>query len=290
MISLGRMVGTSGLLGLALGMLPAASSWAVPQPVLSAQQREALRYRLENSFNEVDLLIRNQKVDRSDIERQRREAEIIQLYERIPFKENLEGLKKELTDTAKTFDIRLVDLKVMARSKAPAPIPKKVYSDSARYELKQEQVADTLQIQAMMEGSASQVKKWVESWPELQVRLVEPVGGYKDFKPAPAGKNGKHWFVNAKTFRFREIQFPKIEARDPIRQLPRWAQEKPQSFAKSEPVLWNLIEKSRTLSPQAQPLYDAKREFLLNAARMEFFMAKTQAQGTPDPASHRHSH
>src|SRR4051812_45198539 len=48
---------------------------AATAPALTPEQRESLRFRLETLFNEADLLIRNQRVDRSDIERQGRDAE-----------------------------------------------------------------------------------------------------------------------------------------------------------------------------------------------------------------------
>src|SRR4051812_142733 len=67
---------------------------------LSDRQRSELRFRIENLFNEVDLLIKNERADRSDLARQEREAKALKVYDRIPFEADLPGLKRQLAETA----------------------------------------------------------------------------------------------------------------------------------------------------------------------------------------------
>jgi hypothetical protein len=254
---------------------------------LGATERDLLRHQLEVQFNEVDLLIKNKNADQNDVDRQLRDFSGLKVFDRIPFEENLAGLKKDLTDSAKDQGLSVDDVQVTSRSANPPAPPKVLYTDGKPYHLSDDQLAQKIYFRATVSGSREGVVKWISSWQEGQLRLVEPEGGYGKLPIAPAKGSSSakpRWVVKAHAFRFRDVKYPELLPRDPIRLLPRWAQMSPSRFSKAEPKLWQIVEDTRALIPDARPMYDKKSEFLLNAARMDFFVKKA----TPPGESHKH--
>ncbi|MBC7692082.1 MAG: hypothetical protein H7222_09950 [Methylotenera sp.] len=245
---------------------------SIPRTSLTSQQRDQLRFRLENNTNELELLVKNQKADGSDLNRQKRDEEALQLYQRIPLKDQLDSLTLQMDQSAKAQQVKLVNLRIIGRSSTAAQkIPAEVITDQ-KFKLTEDQLVEKIFIEAQVQGSAEQVKAWLDSWQENQMRLVEPRGGYGSYPLVALGKS--EWKVLAQAFKFKDIQFPKLKPRDPLEVLPVTAKKNPQDFAKAEPMLWNIVKKSQTLLPQALPLFEAKREFKLNEARMNFFLSK----------------
>jgi len=237
-------------------------------PRLSQAERASLRYKLENLFNEVDLLIRNQRVDEADVLRQEREMEALKVYERIPFTDDLEGLKEQLSESARQSGVKLERLLVLGRSKAKRRIPSSLLTDEPEFRLTPLDVVETLHLQLDARGSESAIQRWTSAWQTEQLRLVEPA------VDAPERQGVDRWQIQARTFRFRNIQFPALRPRPPEQLLPAWARRNSSEFARQEPLLWSFVEKVRALTPAALPLYRNRERFLLNGARMDFFLAK----------------
>jgi hypothetical protein len=241
-------------------------------PNLSPQERENLRYRLEGLYNEVDLLVQNQKVDQSDVRRQEREMAALKVYERIPLRADAPGLKRSLGESAKSYGIRIEAVQLRrSRRPAPAAVPSSVYSD-ARFRLSQDQLVEEIPFRVVFSGDRARARDWVRAWPADQMRLAEPVAGYDNFAVEPAGRG--RWAVEARAFRFRATRFPRLRPRDPAALLPAWARRRPGDFARAEPVLWSFVTRARRRIPLTPSLYAGRSRFLLNDARMSFFLAK----------------
>lgn len=256
---------------------------------LSREEHDRLRYRLETLFNEQDLLVRNEKSDRSDIEHQRREFEVLKVYERIPFQEDLPGLRKSLDESARAAGVKVVSFgkRAAAASKRASRVPDSVYTDQKPpFRLRDEHLVEAIPFRARVEGDEASVKRWIESWPEDQMRLAEPEG--EPLRLAGSEGTGR-WEVRARAFRFREIKFPTLKARDPAQLLPRWAVKDPARFAREEPLLAGLVRKIRAVSPQAKPLYRHREDLILSHQRMSFFVSKAVPEGARrQAAGHAH--
>ena len=83
---------------------------------LTRPERETLRYHLENLYNELDLLMRNQRVDQADLRRQKHDFEELKTFLRIPFEEDLPGLKKNLMESSHLSGVRLFQFQFVGRS------------------------------------------------------------------------------------------------------------------------------------------------------------------------------
>lgn len=239
---------------------------------LKPREREALRYKLESIFNETDLLIQNQTSDKADSRRHDLDARALKVFERIPFEDDLEGLRKQLQESATRFGLKLQDVQFLPRPK-PAPVPSELKTDDPRIRLKGEQVAERIPFRARVSGDRAKVREWIASWQTEVLRLIEPKGGYGQFPIQAASASGQ-WNITAQAFKYRRIEFPKLIPVDPLEVLPKWAKKDPQAFAQAEPKLWSYVARTQELAPQARPLFDAKRDLLLKEARMEFFFQK----------------
>jgi hypothetical protein len=237
---------------------------------LGTEQKEGLRFRLENLFNEVDLIIKNQDVDRSDVRRQNKEMEALRVFERIPFQDDLSGLKKQLEMSAHDKGLKLLGISVISRYGQSATLPKVVFSDDRRFRLTADQVAERINFTVKVEGKKEALLRWMQSWRDGQLRLVEADG-----TPVTELAIRQNWMIRAHAFRFRKIRFPRLQVRDPFSVLPKWARKDPALFSKKEPLLWSFVNRTRRLTPRAQPFYEIRREFLLNQARLDFFFSKT---------------
>ena len=238
---------------------------------LSDFERDRLRYKLETLFNEQDLMVRNQKSDRSDLNRQQREFEVLKVLQRIPFKEEIAGLRSELNASAREKKLKVLSFQPLPRTQRANPqLPDSVYTDQQpRFRLNDQQLVETISFRVTVEGEEGSVKEWIASWPDDQMRLTEAEGAPR---PRKGGKN--RWSIRARAFRFRDIKFPSLKARDPKELLPQWARRDPESFARQEPLLWRLVEKIHAVAPKARPLYRQREDLILNSQRMSFFVSK----------------
>jgi hypothetical protein len=247
-----------------LFLLPSSGFSAVPN--LDPRERDALRSRLEAHFSELDLTVKNHRSEVRDLERQKLEIEQLKVLERIPFEEKIPELKKELAESASSFRVKVSGFQKKGHSSiGTRPVPDKIFSDE-RFRLDPTLTAQEVHFTLTADGDRAAVQKWLASLPTEQMRLVE----LKKLEPL----NNRQFIVRAHAFRFRPIEFPKIEVRDPSVHLPGWAKKNPQAFAESEPLLWSFVTQARELKAQAEPLYATRRQVLLNSARMAFFLSK----------------
>ena len=231
---------------------------------LAAAADGHLTYRLQNVVNEFDLLIKNQRADQADLRRQKREMEILRVFERIPYTSDLGGLRQQLEASARESEIRIVGLEVRGRSRDPGGVPTRVPSDGARFEFSEAQLLEILFLEIRIEGKKDKVSSWIASLLDHQLRLVR--AEQKALKRLPSGR----WVLSAQAFRFRTVVFPTIIPVDP-RQIV--AQAAPQ--VANDPIVKDLIARAMAQRGQVLPLYRGRGEFLLNGARMRLFAEKT---------------
>ena len=239
---------------------------------LTPVERDTLRYHLENLFNEVDLLVKNQRADESDVQRQEREFQGLQVYERIPFQENLTELKSQLAGSASDHGLILERIAITHRSQEGGKVPSSIYTDNSGFHLKPGQVVQTLDVRAVVKAKTpAELENWVHGWKSDVLRLVEPSGTESScYHPLGTGE----YAVSAIAYRFREEKFPTLVPRNPMELLPGWARRDPDSFARNESLLWDFVKKIQALEPKTPPLYRNRERFLLNDARYEFFLKK----------------
>lgn len=262
----------AGLLaGLVLAAAPVQCLGAAT-PRLSPVERERLRFRLERLFNEADLLIRNSAASRADVARQERDARELRMMERIPFREDLTALRRSLAESAASTGVRLERLRAGPPPPRPAPPPRELGTERARpFRLSPEQVAEELPLRLEVRGERASIERWIARWKDEILRLVEPAGEF----PLERGKKGG-WIVHARAYRFRPgLEFPRLRPPDPLTLLPSWARKDPAAFARLEPELWRLVQKTRAAVPRARTHYKNRRQFLLNDARLSFFLSKS---------------
>src|SRR4051812_49482975 len=92
------------LLALSASFHPAFAS---ASPTLSASERSELRSKLEEQFNELDLLVKNQSTDRKDLEHQNREMTELKVFERIPLEPEIPQLSKALEESASEHHLKV---------------------------------------------------------------------------------------------------------------------------------------------------------------------------------------
>jgi len=233
---------------------------------LSNAERSQIRYNLENIWNEVHLLVLNEKADEQDIRRQEREFEFFQIFERIPLSKKTDLLIKELTSSAKEQGIMLSKIEIIPSIAQPAPIPEEVSTHSKRFRFSEDQLVETLKIKIVGKSSLKTAEDWLKSWPKGLVRLV-----IADSQPQELAQN-KSWEIHAHAFRFRSVEYPRLIPRDPLEILPSWTRKDPQAFAQQEPFLWSFISRYREWKPKAGKAYENRRRFLLNDQRMSFYL------------------
>ena len=236
-------------------ILIAVSTTAAVRPFQSESREEAL-FRLNQIFNELDLLIRNQRADRADVLHQKRDIEGLKVYERIPLQENLSGLERELFESTRRSGLKLGRVRVLEHSPEPEKPPEEIFTDRS-FHLSADQLARSMTLEIDVKGAQKNVESWMTSVQDNQMRLVKVLD--KKLKG-----HGVVWKLRLKSFQFRDIVFPKLRPRDPKEVL----------LLCSEPdsVLKNLAKKAQALIPRAAPFYENRREFLLNQARLEFFI------------------
>lgn len=259
------------VLGIFLALPTAIASLA--PPALDAVQRDRLRFKLENLFNEQDLMIRNQRVDASDVAHQRRQFAELKVFDRIPFIADLPGLLRDLTASAEQSGLQITAFQRLRLVSIPSrPVPLTLYTDEPRFKLAADQLAEAIPFKVIVRGASTRIREWVKNWPTHQLRITEL--STPSFKSSVRSLHGGRWEIRATAYRYREIRFPTLKARDPVALLPRWAVADPKHFARHEPVLWEFVERIKNIAPRAKPLYRGRAEMLLNDARMSFFLSK----------------
>jgi hypothetical protein len=284
---------------LALWLAPpsfAAPARAEPpglERALSPVERERLRYKLENLYDEVDLMIRNRDSDVADVHHQERDFRELRAFDRIPLagsaEDSVAALQTELAANARLYGLRLLRLSLVGRARRPAPVPKAILT-SSNFRLSAEQVAEALELELRVSGDPARVAAWTKSWREELLRVVEPEGELTKGAEGRLAKGAEGRLakgaetqepptlkIRARAYRFRDIRFPRLSPRDPLTLLPAWARRDTKAFARAEPTLWRLVAGFQELAPKALPLYRVREDFLLNDARLSFFIRKTQA-------------
>jgi hypothetical protein len=264
---------------LAMFALLSLAIWSAPEtarataaPSLDDVQRTQLRSRLDRIYYEQDLMIRNARGELADLARQERQFEELKVFERIPFREDIPGLRSDLKDSAREQGLKLLSFKrhQPPRDKTPSILHSMYSDENPRFKLTDEQLAQKIPFTAVVQGDKAAVLKWIAAWPDQQMRLTRPETRDAEASIRPAGSG--RWAVRAHAFRFKEAKFPALEPRDPFTLLPAWAQADPERFAQAQPVLWELVAKTRAITPQARPLFRTRERMLLNGARMSYFL------------------
>jgi hypothetical protein len=247
---------------------------AISKPVLSPEQRNTLRYELQNLSNEMELLIRNQKSNEADIRRQEMDFSVLKVYERIPFTRDIKNLNQDLRKSASTLQIKVLNVHVTHYSKMGKKIPLTISARQPPFHFSQDQLVEAIYFIATVNAPSQEaIKHWIQSWPTEQMRLVEP--DYTEAHQPLIHQIRSHtWEVNTRAFRFRNVHYPTIIPRKAKALLPRWAQKSLFTFANQEPLLWNLVTQIEALSPEAKPHYRERGQFYLNDDRMNFFLSK----------------
>ena len=259
----------------ASGLFAAGLVWAAPR--LSPIQKEEIRSGLQNLVDGAELMVRNRIADRRDLERQKSDFVNLKVYNRIPLSPDVDQLREEMKASALSSGLKLVSLTVLSSPSRPKPIPPFMYSDVRTFDLLPGQVVQEIPIRVEVEGGDREVVlAWMRSWKHEQMRFVEAKPGTQPKTKAGSAPQVRRWEVQALTYKFRDVRFPEIRFRDPLELLPAWARMDQISFAKKEPQLWSLVARSRELSPQARGLTDDRREFLLERARLEFYLSKAK--------------
>ncbi|MCM2278791.1 MAG: hypothetical protein NDJ89_12015 [Oligoflexia bacterium] len=246
---------------------------AVP-PVHSVRASPAnpasLRYRLENLWNEVDLMVRNESADRADLRRQERQFALLEVYQRIPFEDDLPGLRRQLEASAKAHSLRIRDVTLLSRSAGGRPLPARLTTDRESFRLEDSQVAQELRVEISGSGNPARAELWTSSLEDSLLRLVRP--DRKHGSPTVSKRPGGRWSFRGVAYRFRRIRFPQLRPRDPFTLLPSWAKADPNAFAAREPLLSDYISRIREQIPKTREAYARRGAFLLNSARMQFYL------------------
>lgn len=264
----------------ATGLAPASGT-----PALSDVERSRLREKLFDFWSDVNLSIRNRNIDRYDLGRQEREMGQMGVFDKMPLNHCPESLRDRLGESAKRFGLYLSRVKVIRHGASPKPVPRRLFVDQGGYTFNQDQLVDTYSFELTVKGLESSLKDWSASWTSLPKQAPQPSDSpYLEADPGLKGgvpwrESTPHalipvWKARLRGYCFRDVRFPKLILRDPVALLPQWARRDPEKFARKEPALWSTIEKTRELIPDARPLYATRERFLLNDARLSFFLKK----------------
>ncbi|NBU20443.1 hypothetical protein EBS43_03350 [bacterium] len=240
---------------------------------LQEKERQSLRYHLENLYNEVDLLIKNQKVNERDLSKLEYHLSELKVFTRIPFESELEQLKHELKASASDHSVELLAITVMENNSRAAPLPHQRSTHSPLIRIQPEQLVKKIYFQAQLRGDQVEILDWLKHIKLEQMRLVDwdhPRLEENLKKIAP-----HRWLLKAHAFQFRKIEYPELKPKKPKDYLPQWAKSYPMLFAQQEPLLWSFITKTESRLPLASKLYQRKGLFKLNEARLNFFLSKT---------------
>lgn len=260
-----------------LPLLPSDGEGSVKHS-LSLKEKESLRYHLENIFNEVDLLIKNHRLEASDLERQKHMMSEMKMFERIPFRSKISNLKDQLKKLSKDHRLTWINFTLLPKKTVPKAPPKTMDTHS-EWRLSEENFVEVFHFKVKLKGSQQNITQWVKSSLN-QLRLVELESEDPSLSIQLIGH--QLWEVQARTFRFRNIQFPHLLPRNPRGLLPAWAKRNFNEFAQLEPLLWNFIVKTEAKIPEALQYYPLREQFLLNDARLNYVSQKLKNRSTQD--------
>lgn len=256
---------------------------SISEAALSDPERQRLRFRLENLWNEIDLTLRNSRSRILDLQRLEKEMNYFRVLERFPLREDLEALEGELILTAREHRLQIHELKAISRQPVSRPVPEELFTDERKFEFAEDQLAQKITLRIRGKGSLHDVQKWISAWDEQIVRWIEPLNDPRDAKPGS-------FEVRAATYRFRDVRFPRLKYRDPLSLLPPSARKNPDRFSEQERQLWSFVTRIRDASTKAEAATRTRENFLLASARMSYFIKKTQPKGrsVPEGPAHRH--
>ncbi|MGZ3689447.1 MAG: hypothetical protein ACXWPM_04415 [Bdellovibrionota bacterium] len=228
--------------------------------------RESLRYRLENLFNEVDLVIRNEHSDQSDLRKLERQWKSFHVENRIPLESSPPQLQAQFESFAQEAGVEITKIQILPSGERRPILPKSLCTDApTRLKLNDEQIVETLPLLATVHARDTLVKGWIDRWPSYGGRLFV----VDELKMVHSGV----WSIRAHAFRFWPIAFPRLYPQKPEALLPSWARSHPGVFAKAEPRLSSYVAKIKELTPQTTAGYRTKAQVLLEDARMSFFLS-----------------
>lgn len=250
---------------------------------LTPQEQESLRFHLENLYNELDLLFRNEKVDQLDLVRQERELALLKVFERIPFQVDKKGFEKSLKKSVQSPFIKIHYIrwdKLSAQQmKVEDKVPKKIYSDQTSLAIRDAQIVEEIPFECIVTGPRGDLVSWIKSWSNIIIRIIEfesiklkPLPTFiADSKSTDHITGVKKWTIRAKIFRFKEIDYPRIVPRNPRKFLPSWANSDFDSFSKSYSKLAEFVTEIEELTPKAKTQYIRRERFFLNQLRYSLF-------------------
>lgn len=258
-------------------------------PTLSESERGSLRFRLENIWNEVDLLVRNAATDKKDVQKQEKEFKALQVYTKFPVASadatKPSAVNADLKKSLQRFGLTLNESKLLDSSKPDRPLLAVMPQDAKEFKFTEDQLVQKLRMELTLTGTKRQLQDWMNSWNTVTEPVspdkpsATPASHYLEWDPAalttlPEMLSETKWKVHVLAYYFRDIQYPKLQPQDPLQILPDWAKKNPEQFKAQEPLLWGLVEKTQATVPQALPGYETKARFALNSERMKFFTSK----------------
>jgi len=235
---------------------------------LTPIEREKTRFHLANAFNEAELLIKNHNSFERDVKRQEQDFKGMKVFERIPLTDNLQDLREQLEESAKPASIEISAYQIGKRTPVDLhSIPQEIYS-SDEFRIPEAKLVEKIPLNLQIRGDEKRIDNWVKNWDDEILRLIEPNG-----KLVKISKN--EFKISARTYRFTEATYPTLKAKDPILFLPKWARDNPKKFAAQEPTLWDYVKKARDLYPESSRYLKFRQQYLMNDARISFYLAKT---------------
>lgn len=223
------------------------------------------RDRLKQKESELNLFIQNQTSHLSDLRKQENDMAELKIYEWIPLDSDSQkanrNLKSKFAQSALAHGIALDAIQILRpeKSERVQKIPKELNVDSRPvFRLQEKQIVRKLTLRISVRGSAEAIENWIDSWPSEILRLANV-----QYPLVQQGKN--QWQLQAKIFEFKDVKFPELEIHDPFEGIPSWTTK--------DPAMILLAKRIRDLTPKATPLYQIRGRFLLNAARMSFFLS-----------------
>lgn len=256
-------------------------AWPQSHPL---QDRLAIR-ALEDFKSELDLVIRNQKSTRIDLQRQEREFAWFRVFEAMPLEVVTRPVylkrwvRPAIENAAGRYGIRIRAFKPVrnpaptpeSRSASrPPPVPKVVRTTDRPDWLKTESIVETIEIDLEGEGTLKNAQRWLglARSPEDPSRETGP---WIETVRLTSSKTDR-WSARVRTYRFRPLNPPMIRSRDPLAMLPsNWPRSLP-ALRKSRPEIADLIDKIGMMRPHAEAAYRDRAQFMLNGARMSFYV------------------
>lgn len=237
------------------------------------KQINRIKYKLTNLKNEMELLIKNKKTNELDLKKIENEFKNFKIYEFIPIEFYEKDFEKKLELSLREFHLNLNKIQVLSKSKMKKKPPAFLYSDTPQFKLKENQLTQEIKIKILLSGEPSQLQSWLkkENLSFLFQPLSLPAFPKQTSLPGQKEMNQENQSLEiiGKTWVFRKITFPKITPRNP-HTLIKKVKLSPKNLEELK-LLASEIDKKTKL---ALPLYHNQEKFLLESARMSFFLSK----------------